>query len=69
MLDPATQYGKDRKFLKSHGVYKRFFKAGEHALGMGVDFTHWMDPMRWPDKWVHGIDRYEKSVASQMHAY
>lgn len=65
MLDPATTTGEKIEFLQSKSKKERFFKAGKHALGMGVNFTHWMDPMRWPDKWLRGIESYEKAIGAQ----
>jgi hypothetical protein len=69
MLDPATADPKKIFFLMTHGKDKRFFKAGNRSLGMGVNYSHWMDPGRWPDKWVPGIESYEKAVDAQMRAY
>ncbi|OGH19223.1 MAG: hypothetical protein A3D74_04965 [Candidatus Levybacteria bacterium RIFCSPHIGHO2_02_FULL_37_13] len=65
MLDPATTTGEKIELLQSKSKKERFFKAGKHALGMGVNYTHWMDPMRWPDKWIRGIESYEKAVDAQ----
>lgn len=69
MLDPAITDPKKIFFLMTHSKDKRFFKAGERSLGMGVNYSHWMDPGRWPDKWVRGIERYEKLVNAQMRVY
>lgn len=66
MLDPATTDFKRILFLMSHSKDKRFFKAGKRSLGMGVNYSHWMDPGRWPDKWVRGIELYEELVNAQM---
>lgn len=65
MLDPATTTGERIEFLQSKSKKERFYKAGKHALGMGVNYTHWMDPMRWAYKWLRGIESYENAVNAQ----
>lgn len=65
MLDPATTDPKRLIFLLTHKGKKRFYKAGERSLGMGIKHLHWMDPMRWPDKWLRGIESYEKAIGAQ----
>ncbi len=57
MLDPATITPKRILSLISG---KKFFKAGERSLGMGINYTHWMDRGRWPAKWMRAIEHYEK---------
>lgn len=63
MLDPATTNPK--RALSLMGDKKKWFKAGKRSLGMGINYTHWMDPGRRPDKWVKIIEQYEKSINAQ----
>ena len=65
-FDPATTNSEIRS-LMDNDAYKRYF-GKNRSLGIAVNFTHWMDPGRWPDKWVRGIDRYEKAVGTQIQA-
>jgi len=61
MLDPATVDFKRILFLmKNHTPNKRFFKFGNRSLGMGINYTHWMDRGRWLGKWIRSIEHYEK---------
>lgn len=61
MLDPATVNFKRILFLmKNKTKNERFFKAGERSLGMGINYTHWMDRGRWLNKWIRSIKHYEK---------
>lgn len=61
MLDPATVDLKRILFLiKKRSMDKRFFKFGKRTLATGINYTHWMDRGRWPDKWVRSIENYEK---------
>lgn len=65
MLDPAT-LSVDRlgfvlkNILPFFKDKKRFFAAGKRSLGMGINYTHWMDRGRWLTKWVRNIENYEK---------
>ncbi len=64
LLDPATiDTQKLILFLRKAWPFKghkEFFKAGKRSLGMGINYTHWMDRGRWVDKWVKKIEWYEK---------
>lgn len=59
MLDPATISIERIKTMLGRKKNQGFFKAGNMALGMGINYTHWMDRGRWADKWVRAIERYE----------
>ncbi len=58
MRDPATMSLKQVLSFDEKG--KKFFKAGERSLGMGINYTHWMDRGRWLMKWIRAIEQYEK---------
>jgi hypothetical protein len=65
MYDLATTSAERIKFMRSRtDKNSGFYKAGERSLGMGVSYTHWMDPMRWPDKWLRGIEAFERHSAT-----
>lgn len=64
MLDPAT-INRERLWVLIKKVLpftnnKKFFNAGNRSLGMGINYTHWMDRGRWLGKWVRNIEQYEK---------
>lgn len=62
-FDPATTNRKIRSLMKNDRNHRYF---GENrSLRIAVNFTHWMDPGRWPDKWIRRIEQYEKSVKPQ----
>ena len=58
MRDPATMGLKQVLSFDEKG--KKFFKAGNRSLGMGINYTHWMDRGRWLGKWIRNIEQYEK---------
>lgn len=57
MRDPAVMSPKKVLFFEKG---KKFFKAGNHSLGLGINYTHWMDRGRWLNKWFRNIEHYEK---------
>lgn len=56
MLDPATI---TPKRVLSLMIGKKLFKAGR-SLGMGINYTHWMDRGRWIYKWIRKVEQYER---------
>lgn len=57
MRDPATMGLKE---VLRFDENKIFFNAGGRSLGLGINYTHWMDRGRWLGKWVRSIEQYEK---------